>query len=156
MPLTSALAKTPIIGPDGLVVLPWLILFRTQDQAIAHAPSRVTTVTVAATNAAISTTPLPADPLAAGLYQVSYYARIVTAAVTSSSLTVTLAWSDGAATCTASGAAITGNTTTTTGTGFFLLRVDATSPISYSTTYASNGAGEMSYELELVLQAIET
>jgi hypothetical protein len=49
---------------------------------------------------------------------------------------------------------LTGNTTDTVGSFTFMLRSDAASPISYSTTYASNAAGEMRYSLFIVLERL--
>src|SRR3990167_3174871 len=87
-------------------------------------------------------------PSSEGYYRVSVYARVTTAAVTSSSLTVTIAWTDGGIAVSKAAAAITGNTTASEIDPFvFLLRADQATAITYATTYASNGAGEMKYML---------
>ena len=98
---------------------------------------------------------VPTAFVTAGDYRVTYYARISTAASVNSSLTVTLAWTDGVAQ-TYSGAAIIGNTTTTYQTGTLMFRADASSAITYATTYASNAAGEMKYTLDIVLERVRS
>lgn len=144
--------EVPLEPETRLFVPALLTWFRNIRQAIDATPSQITTpVTLTAQSASIGVTPIPSDPLAPGLYSVTYYARITTAAVTSSSLTVTLFWTDGGVSCTHAFTALTGNTVSTTGSDSYLLRIDQATPISYSTTYASNGAGEMVYSLDLVL-----
>jgi len=148
--------EPPLEGMKNLFTRPLLTWFRDLRSDVDAAPTQVATpVEVASSSASIGTTPIPTDPLAAGLYRVSAYVRIVVAAATSSSVSVTIAWVDEGITCSATLVpAVTGNTTASTGAGILLLRVDATSPISYSTTYASNGAGEMAYDLVLLLEAV--
>jgi hypothetical protein len=73
----------------------------------------------------------------------------------SSSLQFTLSWTDGAVAQSASGAAETGNVTTTKQMGTMPIRVDASTPISYSTTYADGGgAVSMQYSLDVILEAV--
>lgn len=154
--LTSQLLNEPLImGDDGMMNPRWYIYFRDQNDQVNSTPQRVIApVQLTVQDASIGTTPLPTDALAPGLYSVQYYARITTAAGVSSSLTVTISWTDGSVACSLSGAAMTGNTTGTVQTNTYLIKVDQASPISYSTTYASNPAGAMEYSLDIVLQAI--
>lgn len=124
---------------------------------VESAPSTYTPVSLTGQSASIGATAIPAATLTAGLYRVTWSARITTRASTgaqTSSLTVTLGWTDATLACTVSGTAITGNTTTTTQSSTQLLKVDASSPITYATTYASNTAGQMVYRLDLVLEAV--
>ena len=104
--------------------------------------------------ASIGTTPIPMTAVQPGLYRVSWYLRITQAATVSSSIQVTLGWTDGAINCTRSGAAVTGNTTNTTQSGSELIRIDGVTPINYSTTYASVGATPMQYRLDLVVELV--
>ncbi len=104
--------------------------------------------------ASIGTTPIPLPTLASGAFRLSYYAEVTTAAVTSSSLTVTVTFTHNAQTLTFTGTAMTGNTTTTIQTNTWAFLLDAASPISYATTYASNGAGEMKYTLYIRLESL--
>lgn len=101
--------------------------------------------------ASISATALPTPTIPQGLYQVSYAARITQAATTSSALTVTIDWVDGGVACSQSGAAMTGNATSTQQSGFLLIQADSESVVRYSTTYASTGAQPMLYQLAVRL-----
>ena len=125
--------------------------------SVANAPTVFPTVTLTAQGASIGTTPVPLPSLASGLYRVTYYARITTPATTgaaTSSLIVTFGWTESTVTLSASGAAITGNLTTSMQTGTLMLLIDAATPISYATTYASNTAGEMKYRLSILVEAV--
>lgn len=110
-------------------------------------------VSVSAANAAISATPAY-TVTSTGYYRVSVYARIVGVAATSSSLTPTIAWTDGGVACSFTGSALTGNTTATVGSFTFLVRADQATAITYSTAYASNGAGEMDYDLVVTVEQV--
>ncbi len=152
--LTPGLSATPPLdGLPNTFNFRWLRLFRDQGSQIAANPSRVTTITEATQSASIPTTAIGTDPLAEGLYRVSAYVRVTSPAATSSSIAVSIAWSDGGVTCSAVlVAAVTGNTTSSTGAGTLLVHIDASTPISYSATYASNAAAEMVYTLSIVLE----
>lgn len=143
-------------GVPNLVTRPLLVWFRNIRQQVDATPTQAADpVSVSGSNAAIGVTPIPSDPLAPGLYRVSGYVRVTGAAVTSSSVAVVVTWVDGGVTCTLPlVAAVTGNTTASAGSGALMLRIDQASPISYSTTYASNGAGEMTYDLVLLLESL--
>jgi len=123
-------------------------------QAIAQAPQFFPSVALTGQSASISTTPIPLPSLLTGLYRLTYYARITTIDAVSSSLTVTLTWTDGAVSPTLAGAAMTGNTTTTVQSGSAMIHLDAASPISYATTYASNTPGAMKYALYILVETV--
>lgn len=149
------------VGSDRRLTRPARDFLTVLSQGVSVAPSRVQSVnlpvsTTTPVNDAIPTTDIPLPTVFAGLYRVTWYARITAAAITSSSLQVTIGWTDGGIPCSVTSAAITGNTTTTTGTASLLLRSDAATPITYATTYASNGANEMTYSLSVVLESIQT
>jgi hypothetical protein len=118
------------------------------------APQRLSTVELTSQSASIAATAIPVGSLSSGLYRVSYYTRVTTAATTSSSLTFSLSFTDDAITVALAGTAMTGNTTSTAQSGTYLLQMDANSPITYSTTYASVGATSMQYKLSVVLEAV--
>ncbi len=148
--------EQPLDPETGLFVPRLLTWFRNLRQQVDSTPSQVATPVEASNqSAAIGTTPIPTDPLAPGNYRVSGYIRITVPAGVSSSVACAIAWVDGGVTCTATLVpAVTGNATTATGTGTLFIRVDATTPISYSTSYASNPAAAMAYDLVLVLEQI--
>ncbi len=111
-------------------------------------------VSLSTQDAAISATAIPvADgAITTGLYRVSWHARITRAGTVSSSLTLTIGYTDGAVAITQSGAAITGNTTNSVQSGTLLIRADAGTDITYSTAYSSVGATSMLYRVDLVLE----
>lgn len=92
-------------------------------------------------------------PTASGLYKISYRARVVTPASTSSSLQVQVASTEGGVACLQSSTAYTGNATNRPLTGLFLVRADAGTPIQVSTQYASVGT-PMAYDLDCVAEAL--
>jgi hypothetical protein len=140
---------------EGLVSTTWERYLTQQSQVLSQTPARVgVTVSLTNQNASIGATDMSGGTLSAGLYQIQYYARITTADGTSSSLTVTFDWTDGGVAPSYSGAAMTGDTTTTIQSGIILIRSDALSPIRYSTVYASNTPGRMKYQLYVTLSEI--
>jgi hypothetical protein len=153
-------APFPLADPlvrrtDGRLSTPWVHWFTTLQQDVQEAPYRLTTVTVEGQTAAIGATALPLGALATGVYRVSYLARITTAATISSSLTVTLGFTNGGVACALSGAAMTGNTTTTVQSDTVLVTIDASTPLTYSTAYSSMGATAMAYSLWLVAEQVD-
>lgn len=103
------------------------------------------TETLTAQTASVTTTAFQAPVLVAGLYRVSYYQRVTTAATSSSSLTTTISWTDGGVSCSQSGAAMTGNTTATTQNGTLVISVDAGTSVTYALAYATSGATAMAF-----------
>lgn len=89
----------------------------------------------------------------AGLFRVSWYVRITTADAVSSSVTVTISWTDVTG-CSKTFTAITGNTTTTTDSGSVTIRPGTATAIKYSTAYASNTPGVMRHSLELSAEQV--
>jgi hypothetical protein len=171
IPITSAVITTeidPISGrnlPTGLVSSPWFEYFLQMQDRVEKSPYAVgslfdtltdQTAAIAATSLTISTPTGLTTKLSKGLYRVLTYARITQAASTSSSLTVTMRWTDGTVACTLSGSAITGNTTATTGSLDLMIRSDADADITYETAYSSSGATAMQYRLDVVLEQVTT
>lgn len=97
--------------------------------------------------ASIGATQFPVGDVVAGVYRLSWYLRITQAATTSSSILVTFAWTDSGNGIASSGAALTTNTLNSTQSGSAVVRVDASTPLTYATTYASVGAAVMQYAL---------
>jgi len=111
-------------------------------------------VSLTAQSASIGATAVSIASLTAGVYRMSYRARVTQAATTSSSLLVTISWVDGTITCSLASAAVTGNTTATVISGSEVIRVDQDGPINYATTYASTGATPMQYSLDVSVEAL--
>ena len=147
-------ARDAMIDEEGIVRRTWQVWFRNLTNTVNEAPSRIQTVSLVSQSASIGTTSIPSTTLTAGLYRVTWYLRISTAAGTSSSVTLTLGWTDDTVTMSLSGAAVTGNTTTTSQTQTSLLAVDNASPVTYATVYSSAGSPAMQYALDITLEAV--
>jgi hypothetical protein len=147
-------SRDAMIDEIGLVRRTWQVWFRNLTNTVNDAPSRIQTISLVGQAASIGTTSIPSTTLTAGLYRVTWYLRISTAAGTSSSVTVTLGWTDDTVTMSLSGAAVTGNTTATSQTQTSLLAVDNASPVTYATTYSSSGSPAMQYALDITLEAV--
>ena len=126
--------------------------------AVNASPQQVGAVAVTGAHASIGSTAIPLAPpqttLPAGTYRATYSAAVTTVGTVSSSLTVTLGWTYGGVAFSQSGAALTGNLTTSQQNGSVLLTIDAATAVTYSTTYASNSAGSMHYALTIALEAL--
>ena len=146
-----------LIGLDafaqGILTSPWQVWLRGVTDALNAAPQVQTSVTGTPTGASIGTTTLLADTGSAGVFRVSWFLRTTQAATTSSSVAVTVGFTDGVA-LTISGTAVTGNTTTTIQQQSVTVRCDAASAITYSTTYSSVGATPMQYALSVVVERV--
>lgn len=143
--IAPAPVTTPLCDKTFVPIKAWATFF-----AQVYRELRSWTLALTAQTAALATTTLlmpqlPSTP--AGLFRVSYYARVTTAAGTSSSLQVTIGWTDGGVACTRTFTAITGNTTATTDAQGILVSADNASSITIATAYASNPAAAMVYSL---------
>lgn len=152
VPPLPTIAPLLQIGPDGksddYMSTDWLQLFFSVVQRINLSSQVVTNPIPSLTSqgASIAPTQFPIGGTLAGVYRLSWYARITRAASSSSSLTINFAWNDGAAQS-GGGAAITGNTTTTLQAESVIVRTTASSALTYGTTYASVGGTSMLYAL---------
>ena len=140
---------------EGMLTGAWLDYFTNQSKLLEQVPARIQTVALTAQAASVAAFDITDGALSPGLYQVTWYARITTAAGINSSLTVTVDWTDGGVSPSFSGAAMTGNTTTTVQSETFMINIDANSPIRLATTYASAGAPAMDYAVYLVLNEVQ-
>lgn len=125
----------------------WLLQLKNAVDATAQ--QFAATVTLTAQGASIAATAMETGTLTEGYYELAWYARISRAATTSSSLVVNAISTDAAVTATQSSAAMTGNTTGTAASGTFIVKVDNTTTIRYSTTYGSVGGTSMQYFLHV-------
>jgi hypothetical protein len=139
---------------EGLLTVVWQRWFDQLGLSMEAAPSRVANVPLTSQSASIGATDMSSGATSAGLYRVTYYARITQAAGLNSSLTVSFDWTDGGVAQSYSGAAMVGNLVTTYQSNTQMINVDALSPIRYSSVYASAGAPAMLYSLYVVLEEI--
>lgn len=138
---------------EGRITRPWVDFFTVSQQAQSVTPTLLVGVHLTAQTASIAATPFSTPALSAASYRITYYFRVTTAASISSSLLVTLSWTQGGVSCSKSFAAVTGNTTATTDSGSYTVTVDQASPINYATTYASVGT-PMAYSLDVFMETI--
>ena len=134
----------------------WQKWFGDLAASVGTIPSIINRVSLSTQAASIAATNFAGTTLAAGDYRATWYARITRAGTVSSTLTVTLGWTDGGVAQSYAGAAMTGNTTTTVQSGTFMLRSGAATSITYATTYGSVGATAMQYALDLTLEKLRT
>lgn len=104
--------------------------------------------------ASIAPTALPLGLLTAGLYRVTWRFRVTRPATTSSELSFTLGWTEGAVVMTRTSPAKTGNTVSTEDNDVWTIRIDQAAPVTYATTYASVGGVPMQYELEMLVESL--
>ena len=129
--------------------------FLEQQSRTEDAPTQLGSVSLTAQSTSLGATPVPMPELTAGLYRISYIARISRAGSVSSSLTVTMGWTRSSVALTQAGAAMTGNTTATQQNGTLFVRSDANASLTYATTYADGGgATAMQHELSVVVEKL--
>lgn len=142
------------LDPNELrVTKTWIDYFTSLAQGNANSAQTAGGASVSGAAASIPATDLTAAGASAGLYRVCVYARITTPGTVSSSLAVTISWSDGGVSQSSTYGPVTGNTTTTLiNNPPIMVNSDASSPISYSTAYASVGATPMQHSLLITLE----
>lgn len=164
LPTSDAITRPPRTDlPEGVtdqlagtLTDTWIEYFQRLVAQVTASPFVKNQVSVANGNASIGATDFSTGGLGAGLFRITYYAAIVQAASTSSSLTVTFSWTDRSVAKALAGSAITGNTTATVQTGSLMVRIDSNTPIRYATTYASVGGTPMNYDLRITLEQMPT
>jgi hypothetical protein len=130
----------------------WAYYLTSLTERLQQTPSRVGSVAVQDQGASIPGVDFSGGSLNAGVYRISYMARITGVAGTSSSLHVTVSWIDHGVSLAMTGAAMTGNTIATLQQGGGLIYSDAGTPVTYSTTYNSIGTPTMKYQLYVMLE----
>ena len=146
--------RTTLFARDRNVSQYWAFWLTQLRSRLNLCPERIGIVSLTAQSAAITATAVSTPVLHTGLYRISSYIRITTAATTSSSATLTVGWTDRSVSCSESGAAITGNTTTATQSGSRLVQVDSDTTVTYAVAYASTGATAMQYALDITVEEI--
>lgn len=90
--------------------------------------------------------------LSGGLFRLNYYMRKIVADGVSSSLTMTLGWTDHGLPVTEAEAALTTDTTAAQQSLSKLVYADAASAITFAVAYASNTPGLMKYNVSVVVE----
>lgn len=146
-PLTGKLPRLVL----GDKYIRWLSGLRGEVDA---RPKRLTQVNLEGQNASLGATPLPIGSVTRGIWRVSSTVRVTTPGGVSSSIQVSLLWTERGVVQIESGAALAGNLTTTREGKTFVIRSDEGTPISYASTYASNAAGIMRYSWDLTAELL--
>lgn len=154
IPGTEALCEIDPKKNKGWISNAWAYFLTTLLTVLGQATKCLGSSSKTDQTASIGATDLTDGTFGAGMYRLTYYARVTRAATTSSSLQVTLSWTDHGITLTSTLAAMTGNTTSTVQQGGGLIYSDGGQPVTYSTTYASTGATSMSYEIFVALEQV--
>ena len=121
---------------------------------VANAPSLYPAVSLTNQSASIGVTPIPLPSLATGLFRITWYLRKTTADGVSSSIQLTISWTESSQALSISGAALATDAVTAVQSNSIMVLTDAASPISYSTTYASNTPATMKYRLTVLVEAV--
>jgi hypothetical protein len=149
MPELAALyldPRTRQIAPEWYK---WLTLIRT---LVGAAPQTVGTGSLTSQSASIPTTNVQMPALVGGVYRLNLYLRELQGAGGNSNLTATVGWTEAGTALSWTSAALVGNNKTTLLTQTLLVRADANTPITYSTTYSSSGSPSMTYEVALLVE----
>jgi hypothetical protein len=155
MALSQVPFRSPMLeGVRETITREWVRYLQSIVDVLNLAARRLDSVAKTAQGASLSATALDTGTLNPGVYRVSYSARITRAASTSSSLTVTMGWTDGAVAQSQAGGALTGNTTTTQQNTTMFIHLDQSTSITYATTYASSGGTTMQYALYVVAEQV--
>lgn len=144
---------TIVLQAKGFVSKIWDDWFQALASGVDRSGQQVGRVSLDTQSASIGATSVQTG-LAAGLYRVSYYQQVTRAATVTSSLTTQFTWTYNSTTQTTANAAMTGNALTTHQEATFPIRVDASSAVQYTTTYASSGATGMQFSLDIALEAL--
>jgi len=137
-----------VMGPE------YVKYFGTLEETIGEKPARKVHLRLTEQIASVGVTPLSIGDLSPGIWRISTHVRVTRPGTVSSSIQVTVHWTDGGDAQTESGAALNGNAVTTREGKTFIIRNDAAAPISVSTTYATAGATDMQYALDVVAEQL--
>lgn len=146
--------RDPLTTGGGYLADRWAEWFARLVTTLASIPNVVNGTTLEAQAASIPATDFSGAFIPAGVYRASYRIRVSRAAGTSSTLTVTLAWTGGGVAQSFIGAALTGNTTASYQQGTVTLRSDVGALVTFAVTYGSVGAPTMQYEIDVFLEKL--
>lgn len=113
-----------------------------------------TRINVKNQNASIPLTAFPTPALQGGLVRVSWYLRITAVDPVSSSVSVTIGYTESGLALSVTSTPVSGNTLSSVQTGTALLLTDQATAVTYRTTYVSNTAGTMKYRFAAVVEQV--
>lgn len=140
---------------QGRITFAWVQWFNALSNAQGNSPSRIGQLSLATQSASLGATDIGGATSSAGLYQAQFYCRVTLPASVSSSIQVSIGWTDDGVTQGRTSTAQTGNTTTTLDEGTIVIYSDAASPVTIAVAYASVGT-PMEYKLYATLTKLVT
>lgn len=154
-PIQSPLVEPPAMGktPTWLATRVWLDWLNSLVSRAQVAAYVVASATLAAQNASIGVTAL-VPSAAQGRYRITVHARVTTVDGVASSLIPVISYTNGGVACTQSGAALTSNNTGLPASWTFAVIADASTPVSFATTYASTTPGQMVYTIDFLTEQL--
>ena len=147
--------REPLVDASRNITYRWAIFLDALLQTVNQQPTRIDTVTVEAEDAAIGATGLSLGTTSQGLFRVSWFLRVVVPGTVSGEVTLAFRAVDGGVNYVQSGALLNGNTTATVQSGSFIIRRDQGTAVTYETSYASVGATQMAYDLQIVVESVQ-
>lgn len=156
------MARNPVPLPKDAALVdqrrrmtrPWIDYYTDQSRQVSVSSQRVGVVDESGQSASIASTSLPVLSVTEGLYRAAVFIHVTQAATSSSSISATIAYTSDAVALSASTGALTGNTTTTHSGTVFAFHSDGSTPLTYSTTYASSGATAMEYRIIITIEKV--
>lgn len=146
--------RDALVDKAGFLVRSWRNYFFALQGVGQASPQVLQTASPSTQTAAIPPTPLPLPSISSGYYRVNVYETITLPAGVSSSLQVTIGWTDNGTASTRALSALTTNTIGANDSTTFPIHVDNNSPITYAVAYASNPASTMTYNIGVLLEAL--
>jgi hypothetical protein len=143
-------ADTKIVDQNGAITLFFRLAWQSLVNAFQLAATRASLAELTK-GAAIGTT-IAWTTAQAGVFRVSWYLRKTVADGVSSSLTITIGWTDKAAAETQAGAALAADTNVAQQNGSVVVRADANTSLTYAVAYASNTPGAMKFDVVVVVE----
>lgn len=156
-PLDNPPYKSAVVDANEILTgdwTRWLQLFWARVVSAVQTTASVQPATVRTNQSATIGTTTVYTVTLSGLYRVSYRQRVTTAASINSSLTMTIGWREGGVTQSQSGAAMTGNTTSTQQNGTLFVRADSGTAITYALAYASTGTA-MVFNYDVAVELVQ-
>lgn len=151
--------RDPVSEPNPdtkkqMLTRPWVDWFAALGNRVDQQTQKLDVIEMYNLSGTIGVTPIPLSVSDQGIFRITYYTRIMQQAATSSSVTVTIGWTDGAITCFQAFPAMTGNTQGTTQSHTLMVRNDQASALTYQITVASNPAGQVRYSFIVMVEQV--
>lgn len=155
LPVQDPVAKSPRYKDDemaGYMTDSWTAYMSQLVTTLQNTPVRIYEKGFLDQTGAIAVTSIAPGGVTAGVYRITYYTRLTTAAGTSSSLQVAFDWSDHAHTLAWTSPALTSNNVSVPMMGVLPIYSDSLSPITMAVTFSSVGSPAAIYEIYVSLE----